>query len=142
MAADQKSQLVKEGWTGEGSRDTIIKALTPEDDGLHTTMGEKGMYEWWYFDAHLETGHTVVAFFHASNPNPGMSGRSGVELVLLRPDGRKTQKFIKYPKSDFIAASEKADVKVGKNYLRIHEQEDLPLYEIHLDEADLGSHLE
>lgn len=142
MAADQTNLLVKEGWTGEGRRDTVIEPLKPEDDGLHTTMGEKGMYEWWYFDAHLDTGHTVVAFFHASNPNPGMAGRSGVELVLLRPDGRKTQKFIKYAKSEFIASSEKADVTVGKNYLRIHDEEDLPIYEIHLDEGDLEFHLE
>jgi hypothetical protein len=66
-------------------------------------------------------------------------GKAGVELVLLRPDGRKTQKFIEYPKSDFKASTEKADVKVGNNYLRVdYSKWDLPVYEIHLDEKELG----
>jgi hypothetical protein len=35
-------------------------------------MVEKGMYEWWYFDAHLDNGYTIVVFFHAANPNPDL----------------------------------------------------------------------
>jgi len=91
---------VTEGWTGPGSRDTLIERLQPKDDGLHMDVGKRGMYEWWYFDAHLETGHKIVVFFHASNPNPGLEGKTGVEIVLLRPDGKRTQKFIAYRRSN------------------------------------------
>jgi len=134
------SERVKEGWSGPGRRDSIIAPLTPEDDGLHIDLAKKKTYEWWYFDAHLESGHTIVAFFYASNPNPGpTAGKAGVELVLLRPDGKKTQKFIEYPKSEFHASRKRADVKVGHNYLKVdHSKGDFPVYVIHLDEKELG----
>jgi predicted secreted hydrolase len=134
------SKKVKEGWSGPGRRDGVITPLTPQDDALHIDVNKKKMYEWWYFDAHLDSGHTIVAFFYASNANPGpTSGKTGVELVLLRPDGRKTQKFIEYPKSDFNASSEKADVRIGDNYLTVdYPKGNLPVYRIHLDEKELG----
>nr|MDO8135667.1 lipocalin-like domain-containing protein [Candidatus Njordarchaeum guaymaensis] len=137
---EEVSKKVKEGWSGPGRRDSVITPLTPQDDGLHIDIYKKKMYEWWYFDAHLDSGHTIVAFFYASNANPGpTSGKAGVELVLLRPDGRKTQKFIEYPKSAFEASTEKADVKVGKNRLKLdYSKGDLPVYTIHLDEKELG----
>nr|MDO8112573.1 hypothetical protein [Candidatus Sigynarchaeota archaeon] len=109
---DTINPLVKEGWTGPGRRDTVIKPITPEDDALHIEVGKRNNFEWWYFDARLDSGYTLVIFFHAANPNPGpTSGKTGVELVLIRPDGRKTQAFIPYKKLDFSASKEKADVK-------------------------------
>ena len=130
---------VKEGWTGPGRRDALIEQLKPEDDGLHMVMGEKGIYEWWYFDAHLETGHTIVVFFHASNPNPGREGKIGVEIILLRPDGKRIQKFISYSKSDFAASKDKPDVKIGNNTIKVDMRDgELPIYEIYVKEVDIG----
>jgi hypothetical protein len=134
--------LVTEGWTGPGRRDITITPLKPEEDGLHIDMRKKGMYEWWYFDAHLESGHTIVVFFHAANPNPGVAGKTGVEIVLLRPDGNKTQKFVPYNKSVFTASRDRADVKIGENYLRVKQSPgELPVYEVYVKEKDLGCHL-
>jgi len=143
MTTDKQSSLVKEGWIGNNRRDTTIEPfLKPEEDGLHTSIGTKKAFEWWYFDAHLDSGHTVVVFFHASNPNPGIAGKAGVELILVRPDGRRIQQFIKYPASEFSAAREKADVKVGKNYLKVEYPDGgLPVYEIFIKEKDLDFHL-
>ncbi|MCX5996408.1 MAG: hypothetical protein NTV42_02075 [Chloroflexi bacterium] len=139
---NKAGSMVKEGWTGPGSRDATIKPLTLVEDGLHIDIGAKGMYEWWYFDAHFETGHTLVVFFHAANPNPGMGGKPGVEIVLLRPDGKKTHAFVPYGKPDFTASRDKADVKAGANYLRVEQSEgELPRYEIYINEKDLGCHL-
>ncbi len=137
---DTISPHVKEGWNGPGRKDGVITPITPEDDALHIDVGKKNQFEWWYFDAHLNGGYTLVAFFYAANPNPGLDvGKIGVELVLLRPDGRKTQHFVKYKKSDFYASREKADVKIGQNYLEVeYSQDDLPTYRIHLDEGELG----
>ena len=138
--ADQAraSSKVKEGWTGPGRKDGVISRLTPEDDALHIDLGRKGMYEWWYFDARLEGDYTVVVFFHASNPNPGIAGKSGVELVVVRPNGEKTQRFIEYDRSRFSASRDKPDVEVGGNYLKVdYSRGDLPVYQIHIDEDDL-----
>ena len=139
---NEVNALVKEGWTGPGQRDVSIKPLTAGEDGLHIDLNAKGSYEWWYFDAHFESGHTLVVFFHAANPNPGMAGKPGVEIVLLRPDGKKTQKFIPYRKSEFAASRDKADIKVGGNYLRVEQLEgELPCYEVYIKEKDFSCHL-
>jgi hypothetical protein len=139
---NEASSLVKEGWTGPGRRDISIKPLTAGEDGLHIDLNAKGSYEWWYFDAHFESGHTLVVFFHAANPNPGMAGKPGVEIVLIRPDGAKTQKFVPYRKSDFTASRDKADIEVGGNYLKVEQLEGkLPCYEIYIKEKDFSCHL-
>jgi hypothetical protein len=132
------SSKVKEAWTGPGRKDGVISQLTPGDDALHIDMDRKGSYEWWYFDARLEGDYTVVVFFHASNPNPGIAGRSGVELVVVRPNGERTQRFIQYERSRFLASRERPDVSVGDNYMKVAgSRNGLPVYEIHVDEGDL-----
>jgi predicted secreted hydrolase len=129
---------VKEGWSGPGRSDGRIVPLTPADDGLHTDPAEKGTYEWWYFDAHLDGGYTIVAFFYASNPNPGNGRRAGVELTLLRPDGTKTQKFMPHPKSQIQASTNKADVTIGRNSLKCDCSGPLPVYQLHLEGEGIG----
>jgi hypothetical protein len=38
---------------------------------------EKGHYEWWYFDAHLDNGATVVVVFYTKpNVSPKRSSRA------------------------------------------------------------------
>ncbi|MFX1515145.1 MAG: hypothetical protein ACFFC6_02470 [Promethearchaeota archaeon] len=106
---------VIEGWTGPGRRDEKIEPLSLSEDGLHIDIYKRGVAEWWYFDAHLDNGYTLVVFFYAKNPNPGMRGKTGVELVLLRPNGKRVQKFISYSKSDFSAAKDKPEVTIGIN---------------------------
>lgn len=137
-----KNTKVHEGWTGPGRRDAQIEPLLFSEDGLHIDMKKWGMYEWWYFDVHLDSGHTLVVFFHAKNPNPGLQGKTGIEIVLVRPDGKRVQKFISYSKSDFFAARDKPEVTIGKNTLRAEKQEgELPVYEININEKELGCHL-
>jgi predicted secreted hydrolase len=133
------SSKVREGWTGPGRKDGVISRLTPEDDALHIDLGRKGMYEWWYFDARLEGDYTVVVFFHASNPNPGIAGRAGIELVVVRPNGERTQRFVEYERSGFSASREQPEVSVGNNRLEVdYSRGELPVYQIHVDEGDLA----
>lgn len=132
------SAKVKEGWAGPGRKDGVISKLTPSDDALHIDLTRRGMYEWWYFDARLEGDYTIVVFFHASNPNPGVAGKTGVELTVVRPSGEKTQRFIEYHRSRFSASRGEPDVRMGDNYLKVdYSRGDLPAYEIHVDEDDL-----
>jgi predicted secreted hydrolase len=136
---EHMSPNVKEGWTGPGRRDGTILPPKPEDDALHIDVGAKNQYEWWYFDAHLEGGYTLVAFFYAAYPNPGLDqGKIAVELTLLRPDGTKTQKVIKYKKSQFYASTEIPHVTIGNNTMKVTFTDDgLPVYEIFLEDEDL-----
>ena len=51
---------------------------------------EKGRYEWWYFDAHLDDGATVVVVFYTkpnASPNGPLAPRITINLTL--PDGRR-----------------------------------------------------
>ena len=135
----EKNKVI-EGWTGPGRSDSVILPLEVVDDALH--MDGKGMYEWWYFDAHFDNGYTLVVFFHASNPNPGLAGKTGMEIILLRPDGVRTQKFIPYKKSQFVAAKDKPEVTIGRNTLRVEQGNgELPVYRIDVEEAGLGCQL-
>lgn len=133
---------VFEGWKGPGRRDALIEPLQLNEDGLHLETGKRGMYEWWYFDAHLETGHTFVVFFHASNPNPGREGKIGVEIILVRPDGKRIQKFFTYSKPDFAAARDKPEVTIGRNTIKVDQRNgELPVYDINVEEEGLGCSL-
>jgi len=116
--------------------------IAPEEDGLHIDMDGKGKYEWWYFDAQMETGQTLIVFFYAANPNPGTGGKPGVEIVLLRPDGRKTRRVAPYGRSDFEASRAGAEVKIGGNHLKAEQQAGgLLVYEVHVKEQGLGCNL-
>jgi len=135
--------LVIEGWLGPGRRDGTIVPLEPSEDGIHIDVHKKGEYEWWYFDAHMESGHTIVVFFYAANPNPGFGGKPGVEIVLLRPDGSKTQRFIPYSKPALTASRDRAEVKMGANHLEARQvPRELPVYEVYVEDRDLSCHLE
>ena len=135
-----ENRNVVEGWTGPGRSDALILPLEAVDDALH--MDRRGMYEWWYFDAHFDNGYTLVVFFHASNPNPGLAGKTGMEIVLLRPDGVRIQKFIPYKKSQFAADQDKPEVTIGRNTLRVEQRNGgLPVYRIIVEEAGLGCQL-
>lgn len=135
-----KENKVIEGWSGPGRRDAVIEPLKLQDDGLH--MDKKGMFEWWYFDVHLESGYILVVFFHASNPNPGLEGKTGIEVVLLKPDGKRQQNFFAHSKADFFASRDKPDVRIGANTLKVDQRDgELPVYEIDIKEKGFACHL-
>src|ERR1700694_3066792 len=55
---------------------------------------EKGRYEWWYFDANLEDGATIVVVFYTKpnvSPNGPLSLRVTINITL--PDGRTFDKL-------------------------------------------------
>ena len=139
--AEQVGKVI-EGWKGPGRRDGEIEPLALQDDGLYSDLNKKGLYEWWYFDAHLDSGHTLVVFFHASNPNPGRTGKTGVEFILISPEGRRKQDFFVYDKAAFKAAQDKPEVTMGGNSIRVAQQgRERPVYQIVVDEGDLGCRL-
>jgi hypothetical protein len=69
-------------------------AVAEFEDGQRIGM-EKGRYEWWYFDAHLDDGATVVVVFYTKpnvSPNGPLAPRITINLTL--PDGRSFVKFL------------------------------------------------
>lgn len=134
-----KISKIKEGWSGPGRRDEIIPVLQKEDNALHIDLDKKGNFEWWYFDARLEGGYTAVSFFRAAHER---TGKTGVELSLYLPNGEQIKKVVNYKRSDMKVSRTLADVKIGENYLKVdYENEELPTYEIFLEEENLSFHL-
>src|SRR6202022_3478969 len=55
---------------------------------------ESGRYEWWYFDAHLDDGATVVVVFYTKpnvSPNGPLAPRITINTTL--PDGPTFRRF-------------------------------------------------
>ncbi len=136
---NEKSKTIIEAWSGPGKKDGTITQFKPEFDALHIDMKKHGNCEWWYFDARLDNGYTVVLFFRAKHER---TGKTGVEVVIYKPGQDKVQKIYNYHRSDFSASTEKAEVKIGKNYFKADNSNELfPSYEIVLDEEEYGVHL-
>jgi hypothetical protein len=77
---------------------------------------EKGRYEWWYFDAHLDDGATLVVVFYTKpnvSPNGPLAPRVTVNLTL--PDGRRFEKVYDTAADQFTASKEACDVRIGAN---------------------------
>jgi predicted secreted hydrolase len=133
------SVKIKEGWSGPGRHDENIKILQPKDNALHIDLDKKGNFEWWYFDARLDGGYTAVGFFRAAHER---TGKTAVEIAIYKPDGERLQKSVNYKRSEMRVSRELPDVKIGNNYLKAdYSKGDLPIYEIYLDEDNLGIHL-
>jgi hypothetical protein len=77
---------------------------------------ESGRYEWWYFDAHLDDGATVVVVFYTKpnvSPNGPLAPRITIDITL--PDGRTFQKFLDTSPELFHASKSTCDVRIGTN---------------------------
>ena len=75
---------------------------------------ERGSYEWWYFDAHLDDGATVVVVFYTKpnvSPNGPLAPRITINITL--PDGRAFVKFLDTGPELFHASKSTCDVRIG-----------------------------
>jgi len=135
---NKKAEVI-EAWSGPGRKDEKITVFKPEYDAMHIDMKKRGNSEWWYFDARLDNGYTVVAFFRAKHER---SGKTGVEITIYKPNDEKIQKVYDYKRSDLKVSRELADIQIGKNFIRVdYSNEKFPIYEIFLDEGEFGLHL-
>ena len=77
---------------------------------------ERGGYEWWYFDAHLDNGATVVVVFFTKpnvSPNGPLAPRVTINITL--PDGRTFVKLLDTTPELFKASKSGCDVSIGTN---------------------------
>jgi hypothetical protein len=102
-------------------------AVARWEDGARTD-NRPGTYEWWYFDAHLDDGASLVVVFMNKDlaaPNDPLTPTIRIDLDL--PDGRSYQKLATYEPESWSAATEAADVRIGENRFT----GDLTTYSIH-----------
>lgn len=107
--------------------------VSPWEDGIRTD-GKPGSYEWWYFDAHLDDGSSLVVAFYTKNPlAPGDPLDPYVSIQLDRPGHDTLTRVVKAGVTQFHAATDRCDVSLGDNFIR----GDLHTYEIHVSSGDL-----
>jgi hypothetical protein len=100
------------------------------EDGFRTDPGGPGTFEWWYFDAVLDDGSTLVINFMVKDIRGGMnqSANPVVTFELDRPGGTHVERTF-HTDDDFAFATEHCDVRVGTNTF----VGDLHTYTIHVD---------
>jgi hypothetical protein len=89
--------------------------ITQFEDGQRIGT-EKGCYEWWYFDAHLDNGATIVVVFYTKpnvSPNSPLAPRITINITL--PDGRSFVKLLDTKPELFKASKSGCDVSIGTN---------------------------
>jgi CrtC N-terminal lipocalin domain len=102
-------------------------AIAPWEDGARTD-NRRGTYEWWYFDAHLDDGSSLVVVFMNKDiaaPNDPLTPTIRIDLDLA--DGRTYQKLVAHGPETWRASTSGADVRIGDNRF----SGDLHTYRIH-----------
>jgi hypothetical protein len=90
-------------------------SIAPWEDGARTDASA-GTYEWWYFDAHLADGaKLVISFMDKDLAEPQKPLSPVLRLNLELPDGRIFEKLVRYPRDEWSAAKDHADVHLGDN---------------------------
>jgi hypothetical protein len=91
------------------------KLVAPWEDGQRESTAS-GHFEWWYFDAHLDNGATLVVGFYTKSPVNADSDLSpSVTINLTLPDGRIIDKAYRGRREDFAASRDSCDVTIGAN---------------------------
>jgi len=102
------------------------KEIQPFEDGFRSKP-KRGNYEWWYFDAKLTDGSSLVIVFHTG---PIASFSNGfqpyVTFDLTKPDGLELHREYHPEKGDFSFATDHCEVRIGNCLF----QGDLNHYEI------------
>ena len=103
------------------------------EDGMRTSGG-KDTFEWWYFDARMADGASLVIVFATKQIVGRMGALKPFVMVTLEEPGQPKRLWeIKAAPQAFSSSREKCDVRMGENYFR----GDLRAYEIHVESADI-----
>src|ERR1700694_6040533 len=116
MSRDENSHLRLAGRSADYKRLGLAPIGIVEFEDGQRIGTERGRYEWWYFDAHLDDGATVVVVFYTKpnvSPNGPLAPRITINLTL--PDGRQFEKFYDTTADQFTASREGCDVRIGTN---------------------------
>ena len=88
------------------------------EDGTRTG-GADGTYEWWYFDAYMDDGSSlVIVFYTRSMMNPDAPLVPFATLEWSDADGTKASERIQLDASSFDASIRQCDVRIGGASIR------------------------
>jgi hypothetical protein len=122
-------------------KDLAQKGITTSvevwEDGLRADTG-RGFFEWWYFDAHLDSGETLVVVF-MTKPLLERKGslKPNLRMTLTRPDGVVLSETPIFPAEAFSASKQGCDVRIGPSWVR----GDLLSYQLHVEVDEMSADL-
>lgn len=102
--------------------------ILPKEDGLQTT-GKFGEYEWWYFDAKLEGGYSLVIIFYSQPVTASTLGFSPCVSFSLTGNGYEIFEEISSPTKNSFFSKDCCDIKIGNCTFK----GDLKNYSIHFE---------
>lgn len=92
------------------------------ENGLRTVPDDYG-FEWWYFDAHLDDGRSIVIVFYTKPQYlPEETSAPQFSISIVSPDGTETRQTRYFSVSDAYFAEEKCNIVMGgDNYFRVND---------------------
>ena len=110
-----------------GLQDGIVEAW---EDGYRAAQNPSTTFEWWYFDMHFDDGSTLVVTF-SNKPHTAPAGPIAPQVLVIRqqPDGTSHRQVVEYAATEFSAATDRCDVRIGNNTV----VGDLDEYQMHLE---------
>lgn len=103
------------------------------EDGLRTG-GKFGEYEWWYFDAKLEGGYSLVIIFYSQPVTAATFGYAPCVSFSLTGGGYELLEEVSAPMKDCHFSRDRCDIRIGKNTFK----GDLKNYTIHFENEKIN----
>ena len=119
---------VKDHFSPELQSSELGDVVKVYEDGMRTSR-QPGEYEWWYFDAKLDDGSVVVAYFWTLK---AVKDIFYIGVNYNKPDGTEYKKIKFFKKKDTSLSKDMCDVIYGKNIF----QGDLQKYNIKINPED------
>ena len=108
--------------------DKLGKEITIFEDARRTN-GESGEYEWWYFDAKLDDGSVIVAYFWTLT---AIKDIFFIGVNYNKPDGTEYKRIKYFKEKDILISKNQCNVKYGNNIFK----GDLSNYTIKINPED------
>lgn len=117
----------QQGLTALGLKPTGVEIW---EDGYRAADAEDSTFEWWYFDCQFDDGSTLVVTF-SNKPHTDPSGPLTPTVLIIRQlaDGTRLHLEPTFPASEFHAATDRCDVRIGPNTVT----GDLDHYVLHVE---------
>ncbi len=108
--------------------------VAPWEDGVRAST-DVGSYEWWYFDAALDGGGSLVIKFSTKDVFfPSTPLMPQVNFDYTAPDGTPLSRHLTYDPSEYSASEDGVDIRIGKNIFK----GDCKHYDIHFECDDVS----
>ena len=106
----------------------LSQEIVPWEDG-HRTNGKFGEYEWWYFDAKLEDGSSLVIVFYSQPVTAADFSYAPSMTFSLTKDGSHFTDSKAFSIQEYFFDKSRCRVKLGKSIF----EGDLHTYNIHYE---------